>query len=832
MIRLIACVTLLIGLCSAVGAAPHDPAAYSSLGDLVPTAAVAVDTGDPTLATLPTMSGGASFTGVVSADGAAVFCFADVDVPANVSFTVTGKRALVILSQGDFNFAGKLDANGGDHQRVGTDAGPGGFDGATAPGNGMGPGAGIGDVDGAAGAGHGGEGGESGFQARTTTSYSGGPVYGDVMTLLEGGSGGGHSQFGTTNGFGGGGGGAVEFGADGAMTIATGAQINTKGAHGGLPQGNQANTPQGEGGGAGSGGAILLHAASGTMAGLLDASGGWGSDVNIGALGYAGWSAGGGGGGGRIHTANLTVTGTVIADGGPGGIDVSAHTPGGGTWTPNDGTPGAAGVITSSQLPVAPQITSTAPSTATVGVLYQYQVTATGSPAPSLSVSGQPAWLTLNGNMLEGTPASADVGVHGPFTLTATNSQGTDDEQITITVQDLEEIDVEDPNGNPLADGGSFSNAQGTAVGVTTTYTFTIHNIGSQDLTVGTPQVTAGQNCTATLNTAPAGTVSPGGNTTFSVDVDPAAAGAWDLAVSFGNSDPNEDPYDFTVDGTAAGAPSPEIELEDSAGAAIALGATVTATSGGAVGSTTTLTYTIRNTGSLALSVGTVQVTAGANCAASLASSPAASVQPGGSTTFDVDVQPAAAGTWTFDVSIANDDANENPYDFSVDGTAAGLPASEIELVRTGPVADGGTDNVGGIGGSSTTLTYMIRNTGTATLSLTGSPEVAISNAVNCSVLVTTAPSASIAAGTTTTFVLAVTTNASGSFQFDISIDNDDASENPYDVHVVGNTAGNTGAPAGGGKAADGGCSAVAGMNCTVLAGLLALAATRLRRRK
>jgi|GEM_PF-1885028 len=85
---------------------------------------------------------------------------------------------------------------------------------------------------------------------------------------------------------------------------------------------------------------------------------------------------------------------------------------------------------------VPPQITSSPGTTAIDGFLYQYNVITTGTPAPSLSASALPAWLTLNGNSLSGTPTSADIGQTQPITLTATNGALPDATQtfsITVT---------------------------------------------------------------------------------------------------------------------------------------------------------------------------------------------------------------------------------------------------------------------------------------------------------------------------------------------------------------------------------------------------------------
>src|SRR5688500_12082382 len=105
MTRFVALITLLLGLCSALDAAPRDPAGFTTLGTLNPASAstITIDTGT----TPPTMSGGATFNGVVD-NGVAVFCFDEVNVPAGVTLSATGSRPLAILSQGDFYFAGVI----------------------------------------------------------------------------------------------------------------------------------------------------------------------------------------------------------------------------------------------------------------------------------------------------------------------------------------------------------------------------------------------------------------------------------------------------------------------------------------------------------------------------------------------------------------------------------------------------------------------------------------------------------------------------------------------------------------------------------------------------
>ncbi|MCB9934609.1 MAG: choice-of-anchor D domain-containing protein [Planctomycetes bacterium] len=86
------------------------------------------------------------------------------------------------------------------------------------------------------------------------------------------------------------------------------------------------------------------------------------------------------------------------------------------------------------------------------------------------------------------------------------------------------------------------------------------------------------------------------------------------------------------------------------------------------------LTYTIQNTGGLDLLLtGTplVAVTAGTNVSSVIVTAtPTTPVPASGSTNFTVNVVPVAAGAYDFTISIANNDPNENPYNFTVSGNA------------------------------------------------------------------------------------------------------------------------------------------------------------------
>jgi hypothetical protein len=108
----------------------------------------------------------------------------------------------------------------------------------------------------------------------------------------------------------------------------------------------------------------------------------------------------------------------------------------------------------------------------------------------------------------------------------------------------------------------------------------------------------------------------------------------------------------------------------------IADGATDTVT-GTNAGSATALSYTIGNSGTSALGI-TAPATSGTgtNCAWTITAQPTSSVAAGGTTSLTLSVTPTAAGPWSLALAVTNTDADENPYDVTVSGTAGMAPTT------------------------------------------------------------------------------------------------------------------------------------------------------------
>jgi formylmethanofuran dehydrogenase subunit D len=119
-------------------------------------------------------------------------------------------------------------------------------------------------------------------------------------------------------------------------------------------------------------------------------------------------------------------------------------------------------------VPSAPSFTSPALTTATANSQYTYTIITSGLPVPDLSISGNPGWLTLNGNILGGIPPA--VGTFGPMTITATNTEGTDQQVFSIIVSSIPQI-----TSTPVATG---------LVGSVYTYNITVTGVPSPEITV------------------------------------------------------------------------------------------------------------------------------------------------------------------------------------------------------------------------------------------------------------------------------------------------------------------------------------------------------------
>ena len=173
------------------------------------------------------------------------------------------------------------------------------------------------------------------------------------------------------------------------------------------------------------------------------------------------------------------------------------------------------------------------------------------------------------------------------------------------------------------------------------------------------------------------------GDRTFTISVQDAASGS--------------NPASGTADIAISVLP-PEINIKQ--------GATAIADAGSfdfgskSVNSDTDITFTIENTGTGVLSITTPITLGGADAGQfSIQLQPASSVTASGSTTFIVRFTPTSVGIKNANISIANNDTDENPYDLNIQGngtinptitTTTALSVSSYSAILGGDITDDG----------------------------------------------------------------------------------------------------------------------------------------------
>lgn len=363
---------------------------------------------------------------------------------------------------------------------------------------------------------------------------------------------------------------------------------------------------------------------------------------------------------------------------------------------------------------------------------------------------------------------------------------------------------IQDGSSKPsLSDQTHFGGTLSTSGSISRS--FTIYNTGSGtlNLTNAPAVVINGANADDfSVTSQPASAILPGGSSTFTVLFDPVASGVRTASISIVNNDLTENPYNFSIQG--------ESDLSDidikSKGVSIMDGSTlsyqdtnvtyfgITPIAGGSI----LQTFTIYNTGftDLHLTGSPAVVISGTNASDfSVITPPANSIPPSGSTTFSILYDPVDWGPRSASISIANDDPDENPYNFAISGRGSIIP--EIDIRGNGiSIPDGATipsvsddtdfGNVAIVGGISANHTFTIHNIGDGWLSLSAVDRVLISGPDASDFVVTQQPANSTSPGSSTTFIISFIPQAVGLRRASVSITNNDADENPYNFAIQG----------------------------------------------
>ena len=174
----------------------------------------------------------------------------------------------------------------------------------------------------------------------------------------------------------------------------------------------------------------------------------------------------------------------------------------------------------------------------------------------------------------------------------------------------------------------------------------------------------------------------------FTLRFAPRAIGTRTATVTIASNDPDENPYDFTIQGKGMGT---EIAVRTS-GLNVNTGSTSAFGNVGVGTGVLQRTFVINNLGDVDLTGLAITMVGQHPGDFTVVAPPTAPVVPGGSTSFTVQASPSAFGARTATLRIANNDSNESP--FSINLTATGvsshLPATAKPAV-TGITFEGAT---------------------------------------------------------------------------------------------------------------------------------------------
>lgn len=130
----------------------------------------------------------------------------------------------------------------------------------------------------------------------------------------------------------------------------------------------------------------------------------------------------------------------------------------------------------------------------------------------------------------------------------------------------------------------------------------------------------------------------------------------------------------FNAIDAIANPPAPLISVERPAGNSLPAGSYIVHFRTSLIGTSTSVTFTVRNTGRLTLSG--IGASFEGTCSAdyTLTTAPASSLVVGATTTFTVTFTPAAAGTRAATMNVASNDATKNPFKLKLTGIGNTAP--------------------------------------------------------------------------------------------------------------------------------------------------------------
>ncbi|WP_051397841.1 BspA family leucine-rich repeat surface protein [Runella limosa] len=236
---------------------------------------------------------------------------------------------------------------------------------------------------------------------------------------------------------------------------------------------------------------------------------------------------------------------------------------------------------------------------------------------------------------------------------------------------------------------------------------FTIENRGTGTLTISSIEITGTEAGDFTVGNSPSTTLAPNATTTLRITFNPSVAGRRTATVTITSNDSDESPFRLNFLGFGI---EPEMDVFGN-GYPIASGSSTPITNNhthfGAefvTAGSIVRTFTIENNESAALNLtGTptkVAITGTHASDFTLTAAPSSPVPRFGSTTFQITFNPSGNGVRTALLTIANDDEDERPYTFAIEGVGTVLSSSADYTISTA----NNTVTINDVGGNGETI--------------------------------------------------------------------------------------------------------------------------------
>ncbi len=365
------------------------------------------------------------------------------------------------------------------------------------------------------------------------------------------------------------------------------------------------------------------------------------------------------------------------------------------------------------------------------------------------------------------------------------------------------EIDLQG-NALSIADGdNSPRSADGTDFGPANingqllSQSFSIVNSGDASLQLtGNPRVLLTGDASFSVSIQPIENIGAGGLSLVTIEFDPSSIGVKTATASISNSDEDEGAYSFQIQGTGD---QPEIDILGNGQSIVNGDVTPSLADNSSFGVLNIIamareqSFTIQNTGGAVLNLtGIPLVSVAGDSAFSVVGQPSSSIAAGSQSVFTLRFDPSSAGLKLATISIANDDSDENPYSFQIEGLATMGPEMDVagngQSIASGDATPTIGDNtrfgIVNINSSVRNQSFSILNIGGEVLNLTGTPRVVVTGDSDFSVL--TQPTGTVSMGGESVFTIAFDPSNIGISSATISISSDDQDENPYTFQIQG----------------------------------------------